>query len=254
MPLKQVFQDFKRSKERLRSIHEETIECFKEIARKLSANANDAPIAAELTQTTLRSPSSSTADLPLEDIELSLDDVQITVNLAEELYTPKEREQVCSLFSQDPALIFVGQTNCGKSSIINELLGGNQKLKLPTSDEPSTARIVRVRYGEKPGLKIQTKDGKILKECDLTGKKKIPRKEIELRQKQRQSAEFVQSTAIVELNNEFLKSGIDIIDSPGWNENEALDNLVKEQLENSLPLIIYVIDGHNLFTIQVRLV
>ena len=60
--------------------------------------------------------------------------------------------------------------------------------------------------------------------------------------------------AIVEtgLNLEFLKSGVSVIDSPGRNENEALDNLVKNKLENPLAFVIYVVDGHNLFTKQVR--
>ena len=53
------------------------------------------------------------------------------------------------------------------------------------------------------------------------------------------------------LNIEFLQSGVSVIDSPGRNENEALDNLVKEKLENPLAFVIYVVDGHNLFTKQV---
>ena len=50
---------------------------------------------------------------------------------------------------------------------------------------------------------------------------------------------------------EFLQSGVSVIDSPGRNENEALDSLVKRQLKNPLVFVIYVVDGHNLFTKQV---
>ena len=62
----------------------------------------------------------------------------------------------------------------------------------------------------------------------------------------------MEATVETGLNIEFLKAGVSVIDSPGRNENEALDNLVKEKLENPLAFVIYVVDGHNLFTKQVR--
>ena len=86
----------------------------------------------------------------------------------------------------------------------------------------------------------------------MKGKNRIPRRQIELNQRDRENASMVEATVETGLNLEFLKSGVSVIDSPGRNENEALDNLVKHKLENPLAFVIYVVDGHNLFTKQVR--
>jgi len=84
-----------------------------------------------------------------------------------------------------------------------------------------------------------------LQDIALKGKNRIPRKKIELNQKDREDATKVEATIETGLNIDFLKSSVSVIDSPGRNENEALDNLVKEKLENPLAFVIYVVDGHN---------
>ena len=86
----------------------------------------------------------------------------------------------------------------------------------------------------------------------MKGKNKIPRRKIELNQKDRGDASKVEATVETGLNIDFLKSGVTIIDSPGRNENKTLDDLVKKKLENPLAFVIYVVDGHNLFTKLVR--
>ena len=249
MPLKDVFDDFRRSKATLEKIHSDTVQYFTEIARKLS-NSRDAALAEELGYA--GSPPTSPNEVRVMTQTAAITDIglEFNTNLAELLYTPQEKKEVTSLFSQEPALIFVGQTNCGKSSIINELLGCKA---LPTSDQPSTARIVRVSYAEEPFCRLVDKDGRTLEEITLKGKNKIPRRRIELNQKDRGDASKVEAAVETGLNIDFLQSGVTIIDSPGWNENEALDNLVKEKLENPLAFVIYVVDGHNLFTKQVRI-
>ena len=249
MPLKDIFDDFRRSKATLEKIHGDTIQYFDEIVRKLS-NPRDAAIAEELSYAS--SPPTSPDEVKVMARAAAMADIHLEFDstLAELLYTTEERKEVAALFSQEPALIFVGQTNCGKSSIVNQLLGCKA---LPSSDQPSTARIVRVSYAEQPFCRLVAKDGTILQEITLKGKNKIPRKKIELNQKDREDVTKVEATVETGLNIEFLKSGVSIIDSPGRNENEALDNLVKEKLENPLAFVIYVVDGHNLFTKEVRI-
>lgn len=249
MPLKDVFDDFRKSKATLEKIHSDTVQYFTEIAQKLS-NPKDAAIAAELSY--VGSPPTSPDEVKVMAQTAAMADIHLEfdTNLGELLYTSQEKKEVTSLFSQEPALIFVGQTNCGKSSIINELLGCKA---LPTSDQPSTARIARVSYAEEPFCRLVNKNGRTLQEIALKGKNKIPRRKIELNQKDRGDASKVEATVETGLNIDFLKSGVTIIDSPGRNENEALDNLVKEKLENPLAFVIYVVDGHNLFTKQVRM-
>ena len=251
MALQDVFEDFKKSKAVLKKVHDDIVEYFGEIVRKLS-NEGTADIAEEL-----RYKASAVQASPEEvrvmvqttamaDVHLEFDNA-----LAELLYTAKEKKKVTDLFDQEPALIFVGQTNCGKSSIINELLGCKA---LPTSDRPSTARIVRVCHAEEPYCRLVDIDGKTLEEIKMKGKDGniIPRKKIELKSGDRGDPSKVGAIVETGLNIEFLKCGVTIIDSPGRNENKALDNLVKKQLENPQAFVIYVVDGHDLFTEQVR--
>ena len=248
MALQDVFEDFRKSKALLEKIHKDTLQYFDEIVQRLS-NPRDSAIAEELGYATSPVPASPdevrvmTQAVAMADVHLEFDST-----LSDLLYTAKERKEVTDLFSQEPALIFVGQTNCGKSSIINELLGCKS---LPTSDQPSTARIVRISYAEQPFCRLVDRHGNTLQDIKLKGKK-IPRKKIELSQKDREDPRKVEATVETGLNIEFLKCGVSIIDSPGRNENKALDNLVKQQIENPLAFVIYVVDGHNLFTKQVR--
>lgn len=173
MPLKDVFEDFKKSKDTIQKIHRDTIEYFNQLVEKLSG-PRDAELKVELTQVASppNSPGAGSGDVAeatalISDVHfcssptVALGDIQCDFDnaLAELLYTTKERKEVESLFTEEPSLIFVGQTNCGKSSIINELLGCKS---LPTSEQPSTARIVRVHYAKEPFCRLTTKDGKIL--------------------------------------------------------------------------------------------
>ena len=252
MALQDVFEDFKKSKAVLKKVHLDTVKYFDEIVRKLS-DKGTAEIVEELRYTASRVQASPdevgvmASTVAMADVHPKFDNAT-----AELLYTAKEKKEVTDLFDQEPALIFVGQTNCGKSSIINELLGCKA---LPTSDQPSTARIVRVCHAEEPYCRLVDTHGKTLETITLIGKdgNRIPREKIELKPKDRGDPSKVEAMVETGINIEFLKSGVTIIDSPGRYENKALDNLVKKQLENPLAFVIYVVDGHDLFTKQVRL-
>jgi len=55
--------------------------------------------------------------------------------------------------------------------------------------------------------------------------------------------------AIVEvrLNHKLLRSGIELIDSPGKSESETLDKVLDDFLQKgTVPLFVYVIDGNYL--------
>ena len=213
MALQDVFEDFKKSKAVLKKVHHDTVKYFDEIVRKLS-DKGTAEIVEELRYTT--SPVQASPDevrvmaqtVAMADVHLEFD-----YALAELLYTAKEKKEVTDLFDQEPALIFVGQTNCGKSSIINELLGCKA---LPTSDQPSTARIVRVCHAEEPYCRLVDTHGKTLEEIKMKGKdgNRIPRKKIELKPKDRGDPSKVGAIVETGLNIEFLKCGVSIIDSP----------------------------------------
>ena len=224
MALQDVFEDFRKSKVLLQKIHNNTLKYFDQIVQRLS-NPRDAVIAEELGYTTSAEPASpDEVRVMVQTVTMADDHFKFDSTLAELLYTAKERKEVTDLFSQEPALIFVGQTNCGKSSIINELLGCNS---LPTSDQPSTARIVRISHAEQPFCRLVDRHGNTLQDIKLKGKK-IPRDKIELSPKDREDPTKVEATVETGLNIELLKCGVSIIDSHGINENKALDHLMKK--------------------------
>ena len=68
-----------------------------------------------------------------------------------DLMTDAERKQLQSNASKKSTLLVVGQTNSGKSSLINELLGGSY---MPTSEVPCTSRIVRLKYSDRNYIQV----------------------------------------------------------------------------------------------------
>ncbi|XP_070553782.1 dual serine/threonine and tyrosine protein kinase-like [Ptychodera flava] len=149
---------------------------------------------------------------------------------------------------QKPNLVVIGQTNSGKSSLINELLRGSV---LAMRQIPCTARLVKVKYGKPQRVMVKAPDGRTLEVKELK-KKVIPRELVELTDEERRNPEMIGSYVVAELDNEFLASGIEIVDSPGLQENEKLDELVQNELTNSVPFVVYVLDGKNQFTEQDR--
>eukprot|EP00116_Pleurobrachia_bachei_P013482 sb/3473744/ len=71
--------------------------------------------------------------------------------------TDIEKAQVDKVVKGVPTLFFVGQTNSGKSSVINELLG---KTICPASQNPSAPRPVKLNYGSLPFVRLVNKASK----------------------------------------------------------------------------------------------
>lgn len=62
--------------------------------------------------------------------------------------------------------------------------------------------------------------------------------------KERDNSEALDATVEVGLNHDLLKSGIELIDSPGKNESDVLDRVLDDFFEKgTVPLFVYVIDG-----------
>jgi len=248
--LQAAFEEFKRSKTALQNIHEDTVKCFAEIERALGSHKLGQELAQEMvTEMNLNRGTGIEESMILVEIDgQTTKTIPTLTPLSQVLYTTEEREEVSALFSQSPALIVVGQTNSGKSSIINEIL---KSRIVTTSDQPCTSRIVKLTYSNENYVRLVSQEGKELERFSPEDKK-IPREIIELRECDRENPERV--TAIIEAGFDipFLKSGVYVIDSPGRDENKVLDDLVREQIKNILAFIVYVIDGKNLFTNLVR--
>lgn len=72
-------------------------------------------------------------------------------NLKTDLMTDMERQRLQSYSAKKSTLLVVGQTNSGKSSFVNELLGGSF---MPTSEVPCTSRIVRLKYSQENYVQV----------------------------------------------------------------------------------------------------
>ena len=207
--LQEAIEEFRCYNDRTTSLFKRTSNCFEEIAKNFDIDVGEAD-------------DTQTAPIPFNQ----LDDVK------------KELQK-------SPSVFFIGERNCGKSSIINELL---RQSSLPVYENPCTARIVRIKYTEKPYATLVGSDGKEVKTEQLTSRtsKHLPKELIVLSDQDRDDENKLNETVEVGLDHKLLRSGIELIDSPGKNESEVLDKVLDDFLQKgTVPLFVYVIDGDN---------
>ena len=140
-----------------------------------------------------------------------------------------------------PSVVFIGERNCGKSSIINALL---KQTYLPVHENPCTARIVRIKHADELSARLVGADGNVVQSGEDIKDKKLLKEFIMVPDEERENPKALDATVEVGLNHELLKSGIELIDSPGKNESDVLDRVLEDFLEKgTVPLFVYVIDG-----------
>ena len=199
--LQEAIEEFKRYSDQTESLFKRTSSCFQDIVANIPVN--------DETDTKTLIPFSQ-----LEDVEKEL--------------------------QKSPSVFFIGERNCGKSSIINELL---RQTSLPVHETPCTARIVRIKYAEQSYARLVGSDGRVVKREQLTGKK-LPEKLIVVSDEDRENRSALDAIVEVGLKHELLSSGIELIDSPGKSESDVLDTVLDDFLKKgTVPLFVYVIDG-----------
>ena len=199
--LQEAIEEFKRYSDRTESLFKRTSRCFQDIVANIQVD--------DETDTQTLIPFSQ-----LEDVEKEL--------------------------QKSPSVFFIGERNCGKSSIINELL---RQTSLPVHENPCTARIVRIKYAEQPYARLIGSDGREVKR-ELLTRKKLPEELIVVSDKDRENRSALDAIVEVGLKHELLSSGIELIDSPGKSESDVLDRVLDEFLKKgTVPLFVYVIDG-----------
>ncbi|XP_015769027.1 PREDICTED: uncharacterized protein LOC107347578 [Acropora digitifera] len=167
-----------------------------------------------------------------------------------DLITDTERQRLLSFSEKKATLLVVGQTNSGKSSFVNELLGGSF---MPTSELPCTSRIVRLKFSEENYYQVLDDSSPSGRIRTPFSKKKLPREAIELGDNKRGDSSWINAVVEVGLNNPLLQGGhLEVIDAPGMSENEALDTMVDECMHGVLQVIVYVIDGNSSLRLQER--
>ena len=151
-------------------------------------------------------------------------------------------EEIKGAFNKTPTVVFIGNRNCGKSAVLNEILGGSY---LPVHETPCTSRMVKISYTpDKNTVRVVDKSGQVAKSSITIGKS-VPQDYVVVCDEGREKSEQLKCTVEIALNNPFLKSGIELIDSPGRNENDALDEVVDNFFEkDTTPFVAYIIDGN----------
>lgn len=151
-----------------------------------------------------------------------------------------------------PCVLFIGTQNCGKTTLLNVFLG---KHILPTHENPCTARLVRMVHSSGNENYVTLVDSQGHKQETKTFKERVPKKYIVLKDDERQDGEKLQTIVEVGVKGiKLLECGIELIDSPGRNENEALNRVVEEFISKGIvPLIVYVVDGNNQLQQTVRI-
>lgn len=207
--LQEAIDEFKRYSDHSTSLYDRTVTCFQEIIESL----------------------------PIDKAEA----VQSAIPFS-------KQEEVKKELHKSPSVFFIGEKNCGKSSILNELL---RQTSLPVDENPCTARIVRIKYAEQSYARLVGSDGNEVKREAFNGKR-LPKELIVVSDEDRENEKALEEIVEVGLNHKLLRSGIELIDSPGKNESDALDRVLDDFLnKGSVPLFVYVINGDTRLTCSV---
>lgn len=133
----------------------------------------------------------------------------------------------------------VGEFKRGKSTLINALLG--QEV-LPADVLPATATLNRVTYSEVPYVMVEYKNG---------GMERVNINQLEnyvtkLSYESEKTAETVKQ-ATVYYDTAFCKNNVDIIDTPGLNDDEQMTNVTLSILPE-IDAAVFVISANSPFS------
>lgn len=133
----------------------------------------------------------------------------------------------------------VGEFRKGKSSFINALLG---KEILPVDALPTTATINRITYGPVPRAFLRYKD-KNVQEVPI---EELSRFVTKLTTESQGYAALIEE-AVVEYPSIFCQNYVDLIDTPGMNDDDVMNQVTLDQLEQ-IDLAIVAISVQNPFS------
>lgn len=120
------------------------------------------------------------------------------------------------------SVAIVGEFNRGKSTFINALLG---KEILPSDIMPCSATLNRVTYGIKPKVQISFLDGR-KREIDIDALSDYVTK---LTPESKEKAVNIRE-AVVYYPVQYCQNGVDIIDTPGLNDEESMTTVTQSVL------------------------
>lgn len=154
------------------------------------------------------------------------------VNTAESI-----RETLEKTAEEHFEVAIVGEFKRGKSTLINAMLG--QEV-LPADVLPATATLNRVTYSEEPYVQVEYKNGKS-ERVDIN---KLEDYVTKLTAESEERAETVKE-ATVYYDTEFCKNNVDIIDTPGLNDDDQMTNVTLSILPK-IDAAVFVISANSL--------
>lgn len=133
----------------------------------------------------------------------------------------------------------VGEFKRGKSTLINALLGEEV---LPADVLPATATLNRVTYSDTPYVEVEYKDGR----SENVAIDQLENYVTKLTEESEMRAETVKE-ATVHYATDFCRNNVDIIDTPGLNDDESMTNVTMSILPE-IDAAVFVISANSPFS------
>ncbi|MEZ2228939.1 MAG: dynamin family protein [Microcoleus sp.] len=140
---------------------------------------------------------------------------------------------ITKLENQSFSVAIIGEFKRGKSFLINALLG---KAILPTDIRPCSASINRITYGLNPLVKIIFKDGRE----EEVAIDKLTNYVTKLTKESKKIASNVKE-AVIYYPTHYCQNNVDIIDTPGLNDNDSMDQVTLSVLPKVDAAIVVIL-------------
>lgn len=178
-----------------------------------------------------------------ETVEGLTADLEQLLKLSEEIALVNTadsiRETIEKAKDEHFEVAIVGEFKRGKSTLINALLG--QEV-LPADVLPATATLNRVTYSTEPYVQVEYKNGKS-ERVDIDRLEDYVTK---LTTESEMKAETVKE-ATVYYDTEFCRNNVDIIDTPGLNDDEQMTNVTMSIIPK-IDAAVFVISANSPFS------
>lgn len=132
-------------------------------------------------------------------------------------------------------LTVLGEFSRGKSTLLNALLGVPI---LSRSLVPCNSGIVRLRYAKEPGYFVGSPGRPV--SAEQFRKQLFTVTEDDVERRLTTSAAAITEQGVIELPHHLLAQGVELLDTPGLNEDEQLDRLVEAEAERSDAFLLVI--------------